>query len=321
MKGNSGNNSTRTSSGDLSERSPWLNRLYIPLWLKGKLPRIVAVGLRELKEWVLSREFPRNAEFSWAQEDAEASESISVVVPIHNAPAVTRRCLASLERFAQGAEIIVVDDASHDAETLAAILHYSSGNGWKVVRHEKPLGHSAASEAGASLATRPYVCLLNSDTVVTPWCWRRVKEVFESDQKIGVVGPSTSSSGNIQTLPLALRLCTYWNDSQICAFAGRLLKECYEPTVSDLPWVCGFAFFIRRSLWSELGGFDKNLPDYGNEIDLCRRIVEKGYRTVWVRNAYIHHFGSQSYGDTIGHESIAERVQAAAAYIAQKSAR
>jgi GT2 family glycosyltransferase len=67
-------------------------------------------------------------------------------------------------------------------------------------------------------------------------------------------------------------------------------------------------------LWEELGGFDPDLPDYGNEIALCKRIVAKGYRAVWVRNSYIHHLGEQSYGGTIGAEGIVARIRAAELY-------
>jgi GT2 family glycosyltransferase len=63
----------------------------------------------------------------------------------------------------------------------------------------------------------------------------------------------------------------------------------------DVAWVAGFAFFIRRGLWEQVGGFDQRFPDYGNESDLCRRLAEEGYRRVWIRNSYIHHFGEQSY--------------------------
>ena len=293
------------------ERSPWMSKWHIPRFLKRTLPRPFINGLRELKGRILTLKYPRHIEFEQSPEDGQASASMSIVVPIHDAPTVTCRCLASVEKYAPEAEVILVDDASRLTETLEVIRHFSSRNGWKVIRHEKSLGHSEACRAGARLATRPYLCLLNSDTVVTPWCWRRIKEVFEHDQKIGVAGPSTSDSGNPQILPLAADLRYYLNDNQICAFAERLLTECEEPIVIDLAWVAGFAFFIRRSLWEQLGGFDQKLPDYGNEVELCSRVAEKGYRLVWVRNCYIHHFARQSYKGTIGEEGILARIRAA----------
>ncbi len=88
--------------------------------------------------------------------------------------------------------------------------------------------------------------------------------------------------------------------------------------VVDLKWVSGFALFIRRNLWDELGGFDPELPDYGNEFELCSRVLEAGRRVVWIRDSYIHHFGGESYGAKFGEEGIRAKVQAADAYIKQK---
>ncbi len=301
---------------------PWGSDWHVPPFLRRILPLLVLESLRELK-WtrrVLPPHFPRQKEFKQMPDDIQASASMSVIVPIHDAPAVTRRCLASLEKYATESEIILVDDASRLTETLEIIRHFSSRNGWKVVRHEKALGHSEACRNGGNLATRPYLCLLNSDTVVPPWCWRRVKEVFEDDQRIGVAGPSTSNSRNPQTLRLATVLSSSWSDDQICAFAKYLLTRCREPLLIDLAFVSGFALFIRRSLWLQVGGFDQKLPDYGNETELCSRIAGEGYRMVWIRNCYIHHFGQQSYGDMFGGDGINERCRAATSYIRQKMA-
>jgi O-antigen biosynthesis protein len=300
-------------------RSAWMSDLHIPGFLKSLMPQVAIQGLRRFKGRILTRGLPRHNESEQSLEDSLASASISIIVAIHDAPAVTRRCLSSLERYAQNSEIILVDDASGLTETLEVIQHFSDRNGWKVVRHEKARGHSEACRAGARLATRTYLCLLNSDTVVTPWCWRGIKEAFELDEKIGVAGPSTSSAGNVQALGVAADMRPYWNDNQICAFAKLLLIECAEPVVVDLPWVSGFALFIRRSLWEKIGGFDERLPDYCNEVELCRRVSDEGYRRVWVRTSYIHHLGRQSYEGTIGDEGIRERTRVAETYMREKS--
>jgi GT2 family glycosyltransferase len=292
---------------------------HIPPLLKRMLPRLLVDSLREfrLTGRFVTPNLPREIELEPLSDDVQASKSISVIVPIHDAPNVTRRCLASLEKCATKSEIILVDDASKLPETLELIGDFSSRNEWKVVRHANALGHSEACRAGAKVATRQYLCLLNSDTVVTPACWRRAKEVFENDQRIGVAGPSTSNA-NRQTLAQAADQILSWNDNQIWAFSKHLLAHCREPVLVDVDWISGFALFISRSLWDEVGGFDPKLPDYGNEVDLCSRVANKGYRIVWIRNAYIHHFGEQSYKVSIGYEGILARIRAGEIYNKQK---
>jgi GT2 family glycosyltransferase len=293
-----------------------------PAFLRRALPTAVRDWLRELRWRImtpyLTRHLPRNKEFEQLPEDSLASAPLSIIVPVHDAPEVNRRCLMSLEKYAPKAEIVLVDDASELEETHKLVEDFSSRDGWKLIRHREPLRHSLACGAGAAQATRPYLCLLNSDTVVTPWCWRPIVQAFENNPEIGVAGPSTSSAKTQQALPLADFARHYLNDSQICAFASQLSAECAGLILTDLPWVSGFAFLIRRSLWEQLGGFDRNLPDYGNEIELCRRISATGCRVVWVRNSYIHHLGGASYSKAIGEASVWAHIQAAEAYVKQK---
>jgi GT2 family glycosyltransferase len=86
-----------------------------------------------------------------------------------------------------------------------------------------------------------------------------------------------------------------------------------------LPDVGGFALFIRRSVWEECGGFDPNLPHYGNEVELCKRISKQGWRIVWTRNSYIHHLGGQSYSSpAYGKEFTFSSSQQAQEYIDRK---
>lgn len=294
-----------------------LGRWYSSPLLRRLAPTALRSALRSLGAPLMApyaaRHLPRDREFTQSPEDALASAPLSIIVPIHDAPQVTKRCLASLQKFAPKAEIILVDDGSKLRETETLLGEFSDRYGWKLLRHAKALGHSAASAAGALLATRPHLCLLNSDTVVTPWCWRPIVQAFEQNPEIGVAGPSTSS-GDPQTLPFAVLTRCYLNDSQICAFAQRVLAEGSNTIPRDLPWVSGFAFFIRRGLWERLDGFDRNLVDYGNELDLCIRVRRAGYRTVWVRNSYIHHLGAESYGKVIGRESIDARIRSALEY-------
>lgn len=281
---------------------------------KGLYSRSSSRVQQRLYSWGLSR----RKSFKPTAEQELASASMSIIVAIHDAPSVTKRCLSSLERYARRSEIILVDDGSKLAETTGIVRQFSSRNGWTAIRNDEARGHSAACEAGARVASRPYLCLLNSDTVVTPGCWRAIEVAFDANLRIGIAGPSTSASGNIQTLRLA-EYCRFdWNDNQICAFAERQMTARSQPVIVDLPWADGFAFFIRRSLWQELSGFDPNLPDYGNEIDLCKRAANLGYRSVWVRNSYIHHLRHQSYAMKLGEYEIGYRIWAASQYISQR---
>lgn len=285
--------------------------------LRAKLPDPLRRVLRQVRAATLSLGLPRNREFKQHQSEIDAGAAMSIIVAIHDEPEVVARCLSSLERYAQKAEVILVDDGSKIDRTVAIIDDFGRRRGWTVIRHSSPKGHSRSCEAGARTATRPYLCLLNSDTVVTPWSWRGVKEAFESDANIAAVGPSTSWATTPQMISIAMDCRHYWTDSQIYGFAERTIAKCGENKMADLAEVSGCAFFIRREVWDKFGGFDPNLPDYGNESDLCIQLLKQGFRIVWTKEAYIHHLGRQSYGRE-GEGAILLKKRVVGEYIAKK---
>jgi len=281
--------------------------------IKKYIPEPIKEVYRRMRAKLLSIGLPRTGTFDQPEDEVEASKDISVVVPIHDSPDVTRRCLDSLEKYGANAEIILVDDGSQLQETVDLLRDYQHRNSWRVIKHNTPLGHSRSCKDGAQVPSTPYLCFLNSDTVITPWSWQGAKEVFEADPKIAVTGPSTSWAFTKQVVPEAKLCRNYWNDCQIFAFAQKYVEAHKYSAWIDLPEISGFAFFIRREVWENFGGFDKQLSDYGNETELCIRLSKAGWRLVWTQKNYIHHFGNLSYG-----EAKIPKVVYAKAYIRAK---
>jgi GT2 family glycosyltransferase len=287
-------------------------------WLRKRFPEPLREFARRTRARVLSIGLATEGTFEQPEAESVASAKVSVIIPVLDTPQL-ERFLKSLEKYAPRAEVILVDDGSELKSTRNLLKEYAARNGWDVLQHETPQGHSKATEAGARRATRPYLCLLNTDIVVTPWSWQAAVEAFESDPNVGVTGPSTSHATTPQMLKRAELCRHYWTDTQIFAFAKKCVEIVVGPGRVDLPEAGGFAFFIRRDLWEELEGFDPLLPDYGNEMELCRRVLKKGLRIVWTRKSYIHHLGNQTYsGPRFDSNYIKEKSLRAQEYIVRK---
>jgi len=286
-----------------------------PGGVRGLIPDRLRQSYRHLRSRLLSIGLSPRGSFTLSDEERQASAEVSVVVAVHDSPEVTARCLKSLERFGGSSEVIVVDDESKLEITRRLLIDSCVRNRWKLIRHDQAKGHSRASEAGVRVSTRPYACLLNSDTVVTPHSWLGIVQAFEADARIAVSGPSTSHTAGPQFVWRALHCRHYWSDEQIWCFAEKYVARHRGEPVVDLPMVGGFAFFVRRSVWNELQGFDPNLPDYGNETEFCRRAIKAGHRVVWSKAGYIHHLGSESYGRTLGSREIRKRCLDSREYI------
>jgi GT2 family glycosyltransferase len=282
------------------------------------LPERIKTAYRSLRSRLLSCGLRSDHDFRLCQEEQKASSMMSVIIAVHDSPEVTARCLKSVERFGGESEVIIVDDGSKLDATRQLTTRTCNLNRWRLIRNETPSGHSRASEAGIAVSSRPYLCLLNSDTILTPRSWRGMARAFDVSPQIAVAGPSTSQTVTVQVVPRALYCRHYWSDEQIWRFAEKYVARHQESPVIDLPRVGGFAFFVRRSVWNEMGGFDKRLADYGNETEFCRRVREHGLRVVWSRGSYIHHLGSESYGRVLGLVEIRKRGLEADAYVETK---
>ncbi len=283
--------------------------------MRGLVPGWARAAYRSFRIRCLSLGLEACRDFSLSEEERNASSNMAIVIAVHDSPDVTHRCLESLKRFGGESEIILVDDGSKSETTQRLLDLASVQNGWRLIKHQSPLGHSRASEVGVAVSTRPYVCLLNSDTIVTPCSWLGVARVFDLSSKIAVVGPSTSHTVTAQVVPQARYCRHYWSDEQIWCFAMKYVSKHQHEPVIDLPRAGGFAFFIRRTIWDKMGGFDKQLADYGNETELCTRLKNHNYRVVWTKASYIHHLGSESYGRTLGLAEIKRRGTNADSYI------
>ncbi|QBK77614.1 glycosyltransferase family 2 protein [Myroides odoratimimus] len=66
--------------------------------------------------------------------------------------------------------------------------------------------------------------------------------------------------------------------------------------IMDVPYLSGCFMFLRCDVIKKVGMFDENIFMYGEETDLCRRIIDKGFRTVFYPDVSIyHHFAKGSH--------------------------
>lgn len=223
---------------------------------------------------------------------------ISIIVPIKNQFKIVKLCLESIERHYKNEEIVLVDDGSTETETRSLLnLFIQLNPNWKLIRHDQSLGHTKSCEDGITNTTCENIFLLNSDTILTKNSLEILSHVLDKNNDIGVVGPSTSSATGLQIISnlYSKRFSMSIESIEKIAESVSNLNE-----IKDIELVNGFCFAIKRSVYDKVGGFDSVLTCYGNEKELLIRIRKLGFRTVYVRNSYVHHFGKVSYG----HEKI-----------------
>lgn len=224
-------------------------------------------------------------------------EFFSIVVPIKNQFKIIKSCLESIQRYYLNEDVIIIDDGSTEEETIKFMKFITRQNNWKLIIHKKSLGHTKACEAGIEKAKGKNIFLLNSDTIVTKNSLKILSNYLDANSDVAVVGPSTSSASGPQLIQYAFDNRFRWNNQQIEEFAEEIEKQ---TGIEDIDLINGFCLGIKKAVFENAGGFDPVLTCYGNEKELLIRIRKAGYRTVYVKGSYVHHYGKMSYS----HENI-----------------
>jgi len=200
---------------------------------------------------------------------------VSVVVLTWNALDYTRKCAASLlEHTDPRHELIFVDNGSR-RETIDFLEELSAGHSRvKVILNGRNLGFAAGNNVGIAASGGDYVCLLNSDTVVTEGWLDALLAPAEKDPRVGLVGPVTNSISGAQKLPSV----PYDQDTLagLAEFAARNRSEQAGRTAAALMTV-GFCMLIRKTLIERIGGLDEGFGQ-GNyeDTDYCLRTALAG---------------------------------------------
>lgn len=214
--------------------------------------------------------------------------TVGVVVPVRDDPAGLERLLASLHR-AGGAGglrpevVVVVDDGSHDAGTVARRARPAGGDDGddrddatpvRVVRHRTPLGPGPARGSGVAATTTGLVAFLDADVSV-PTGWLGPLVAHFRDPCVGAVAPrvraATPAPG---TVGRAARLLAAYDRVRSPLDLGPRPASVHPG--GPVPYVPTAALVVSRAAFEEVGGFDPDLRR-GEDVDLVWRLHRAGW--------------------------------------------
>ena len=220
----------------------------------------------------------------------------SVIIPVHNAPDELDRCLESVyATVPAGAEVIVIDDASQDAE-VRNVLHrwqQRAGPSWHFRFQQQNLGFVGTANRGMEM-TRRDVVLLNSDTETTTGWLEGLQRCLASDPSIATATPWTNN-GEIASIP---RFCAANPSPRNPDAVARVIACTGTASYPELPTAVGFCMAVSRHALDTLGPFDEKTfgLGYGEENDFSMRAQQAGLRNVLCDDVYVVHLGGRSFG-------------------------
>jgi GT2 family glycosyltransferase len=224
---------------------------------------------------------------------------VSVVVPTRDQLGLLRTCVEGVLRDTRYAplELIVVDNGSEEAETLAYLRRLEGRTRCRVVRDPSPFNFSALVNLGARAARGEFVCLLNNDIEVIRRDWLAQMVLQARAPDVAGVGAmlyypdDTVQHGGVM---LGVGGVAGHMHYRVARGDPGYMQRAFHP--QELSAVTGACMLVRRSAFDAVGGFDEDLPVAFNDIDFCIRLRLAGWRIVWTPDAELYHHESVSRG-------------------------
>jgi GT2 family glycosyltransferase len=207
-------------------------------------------------------------------------------------------CLASLERACEGleAEVIVVDNASADgsAEMVRERFPWA-----RLIANQENLGYARGNNQAIEASTGDLVLLLNPDTVMPPDGLRQLAAFAEEHPQAGAIGcrlvyPDGRVQQSCRAFPTPdiivyeyLGLSRLFPRSRV--FGKYRMSWWDYGDVREVDQPMGSCLLLRREALEQVGLMDEQFPIFFNEVDLCFRLKQAGWRILYTPEPSVVH--------------------------------
>lgn len=209
-------------------------------------------------------------------------------------------------------EIIVVDN-SESEEEYNKLKDLESAD-VHLIDAKSNLGFGKANNLGATIAKGNYLFFLNTDTLLMNNAIDELKRFLDCHEDVGIVGSNLYTKDEIPNHSFCPWEKNVHNENKMSGFFTLLKKYTTgrrpDYNYTNQPkridgYICGAALMIRKSLFDNLGGFDKEIFMYAEESLLCYRAIhEKGFRIYNVPSSKIIHFEGGSFDNSVSYRKI-----------------
>lgn len=224
--------------------------------------------------------------------------ALSITICSWNTIDDLRACLQSLrDAKAEGDfEVVVVDNNSEDGSPDMVEKEFPE---FRLLRQSKNLGFTGGHNLALAERKGFHAALLNSDTVVHPGAIAKLSQALETEPGWGIIGPKLlNPDGTLQyscrTFPNPFA-AAFRNTFLGKLFPGNKLTRDYlmqdwdHAENREVDWVSGAALFIRGEVLEKVGGLDPSFFMYCEDVDLCKRTWDAGWKVMYLHDAVITH--------------------------------
>ena len=197
--------------------------------------------------------------------------------------------------------IVLADNGSTDGSTEWVEATYPE---LKIIRFDKNHGFAGGYNLALKNIEAEYFILLNSDIEVSENWLSAMVDFMDNNPDVASVQPKILSWHNKEMFEYAGASGGYIDKYGYTFCRGRIFNKIerddgkYDDT-AEVFWTSGACMLIRAKIWNECGGFDEDFFAHMEEVDLCWRLYNRGYKLFVIPTTAVYHVG----GGTLAYNS------------------
>lgn len=225
-------------------------------------------------------------------------KKVAVVILNWNGQKLLEKFLPSVVQYSNGpwVDVMVADNGSSDDSVAFLKKEFPQV---RIIILRKNYGFAEGYNRALAQVSADYFMLLNSDVEVTENWLSPLVKYMDAHTEVAACGPKILSYKNKTAFEYAGGAGGFIDRFAYPFCRGRIFTTVEKDqgqydTFSDVMWVSGCAIMVRSTTYNELGGLDGKFFAHQEEIDLCWRLKNFGFRIVYIPECEIYHVGGAS---------------------------
>ena len=221
---------------------------------------------------------------------------IAVVILNWNGEVLLERYLPSVIKYSPDADIYVADNASTDESVAFVTTNYPTV---KIIQNSENGGFTKGYNDALIHVDADIYCLLNSDVEVTANWLTPIKETFANVPDAAIIQPKILDLLKKDHFEYAGAAGGFIDQLGYPFCRGRVFQTLEKDNgqyndIREIFWATGACMFIKKDVFHELNGFDEDYFAHQEEVDLCWRAKNHGYRIFYVGTSSVYHLGGST---------------------------
>ena len=221
------------------------------------------------------------------------NNKVAVVILNWNGQSFLNQFLPSVVKHSTGARIIVADNNSTDNSISFLKDNYPTV---ELIQLEQNFGFAGGYNNALKQVDSEYYVLLNSDVEVTENWLTPMLNLLETDNSAVACQPKIKDFNNKEYFEYAGASGGFLDKYGYPFCRGRIFEslekdENQYDNVEEIFWASGASLFIRSKEYHSIGGLDEFFFAHMEEIDLCWRLKNQGYKIMACPSSTVYHVG------------------------------